>query len=396
MAEKNEHGTVFDYLRWRGDLTFAQDPFNEVDNLILCIICYLNFRRFDDLCSKDPAGAIRIADIYRRMTEKDEQLGLSAMSYLPLMEQAANTKRFADVALFASEYDYDESKEMQFEAISFLLPDQSVFVSYMGTDTTLIGWKENFNMSFLAAVPAQQRAAAYANEIARACPDRMLRIGGHSKGGNLAVWAAVHLEAAVRDRQLLAAYNNDGPGFRKGLLDTEEYHMVASRLYTFIPEASIVGMLLEHAEDYEVIESSNRALMQHEPLSWSVEGNHFVYLGQRSQLGQLSDDVLQGWIDSMTTQERREFTDALFEIIGGENKIRTLDELRSGGLASQTALLRGYIGADEKKRKIINEIFRRLATDIREELKKAAENELENAKKELKTATKLLTDRHKT
>lgn len=396
MAEKNEHGTVFDYLRWRGDLTFAQDPFNEVDNLILCIICYLNFRRFDDLCSKDPASAIRIGDIYRRMTEKDEQLGLSAMSYLPLMEQAANTKRFADVALFASEYDYDESKEMQFEAISFLLPDQSVFVSYMGTDTTLIGWKENFNMSFLAAVPAQQRAAAYANEIARACPDRMLRIGGHSKGGNLAVWAAVHLEAAVRDRQLLAAYNNDGPGFRKGLLDTEEYHMVASRLYTFIPEASIVGMLLEHAEDYEVIESSNRALMQHEPLSWSVEGNHFVYLGQRSQLGQLSDDVLQGWIDSMTTQERREFTDALFEIIGGENKIRTLDELRSGGLASQTALLRGYIGADEKKRKIINEIFRRLATDIREELKKAAENELENAKKELKTATKLLTDRHKT
>lgn len=395
MAEKNEHGTVFDYLRWRGDLTFEQDAFNEVDNLILCIICYLNFRRFGELRSKDPADAVKIGDICQRMTKEDEQLGLSWLQYIPLMEQAAATRRFSDVAMFGFEYECDEDKEMQFEAVSFLLPDHSVFIAYMGTDTSLVGWKENFNMSFLQAVPAQERATAYAVEIAKACPDRILRIGGHSKGGNLAAWAAVHLDPEIREKQLAAAYNNDGPGFRKGLLDTEEYHAVESLLHTYIPEASIVGVLLEHAENYEVVDSTNRALLQHEPMSWSVEANHFVYLGQRSQLGQLSDGVAQEWIGSMTPQERREFTDALFEILGANNKIRTLDDLRSGGLASQAALLRGYIGADEKKKKIISEIFRRLATDVREELKKAAEEELETARQGLKTATKALTERHK-
>ncbi|MBQ0038623.1 MAG: DUF2974 domain-containing protein [Clostridiales bacterium] len=380
MAEKNEHGTVFDYLRWRGDLTFAQDGFNEVDNLILCIICYLNFHRFDELRSKDPNNAVKIGDISRRMTEKDEQLGLSWLEYIPLMEQAAKTKRFEDVALFGFEDEHDEDKEMQFQALSFLLPDDSVFVSYMGTDTSLVGWKENFNMSFLEAVPAQERAVAYAEEIARACSKRMLRIGGHSKGGNLAAWAAIHLAPEIRDGQLTAVYNNDGPGFCSGVLDTEAYQAVASRLQTYIPESSIVGVLLEHAEDYEVIDSTNRAVLQHEPLSWSVEANHFVHLGQRSQLGQLSDGVLQEWVGSMTAQERQEFTDALFTIFSADNKIRTLDDLRTGGLASRAALLRSYIGADEKKKKIINEIFHRLAVDVREELRKATEEELKNAK----------------
>ena len=374
-------GTVFDYLRWRGDLSFAQDPFNEVDNLILCIICYLNFRRFRTLRSKDPAKAVKMGDVCRRMTKKDEQLGLSWHDYIPLMEQAAQTRRFADTALFAFTYENDTKKEMQFEAISFLLPDNSVFVSYMGTDTSLVGWKENFNMSYLQTVPAQKRAAEYATEIARACPNRILRLGGHSKGGNLAAWAAIHLPEDIRDRQLADAYNNDGPGFQKGLLNTEAYQTVAKKIHTYVPESSIVGVLLEHAEDYAVIDSSNRAVLQHEPLSWQVEGNHFVHLGQRSQLGQLSDGVLQEWIGSMSAKERREFTDALFGILGADSKIRTLDDLHSGGLTGRTALLRGYINADEKKKKIIAEVLHRLAVDVGDELKRAAEDELKSMKK---------------
>ena len=155
-------------------------------------------------------------------------------------------------------------------------------------------------------------------------------------------------------------------------MDTPSYQAVADRLFTYIPASSIVGVLLEHAEDYEVVDSTARSIMQHEPLSWCVEGPRFVHLGQRSQLGQLSDGVLREWIGSMSPQEREQFSRAFFDILSRGGRTKTLEDLRSGGLAAGAALLREYAGADEEKKKIISEIFRRLAVDVKDELMKAA------------------------
>ena len=390
-----KYGTVMDYLRWRGDLPLARDGFNEVDNLVLCIISYLNFRRFDDLKTADPTGAVALPEVAARLTEEDEQLGLSELDYIPLMRLAAETERFRDVRMFGFTHEWDEEKEMQFDAVSYLLPDNTLFVSFMGTDTSLVGWKEDFNMSFLSAVPAQERATAYSAAMAAACPNRKLRIGGHSKGGNLAAWAAIHIPADLQKQRLLAAYNNDGPGFSHDMVETEAYRRVADKLHTYIPESSIVGVLLEHAEDYAVIDSSNRSIMQHEPMSWNVEGPRFVHLGQRSQMGKLSDDVLRQWIGSMTPQEREQFSDALFDVLSLSGKARTLDDLRAGGLAGGAALLKQYSGAGEKEKKIISEIFRRLAVDVKAELKKAAGESLKTAEKSLSGVKNVLTGRTK-
>ena len=390
-----KYGTVMDYLRWRGDLPLARDGFNEVDNLVLCIISYLNFRRFDDLKTTDPTGAVALPEVAVRLTEEDEQLGLSELDYIPLMRLAAETERFRDVRMFGFTHEWDEEKEMQFDAVSYLLPDNTLFVSFMGTDTSLVGWKEDFNMSFLSAVPAQERAAVYSAAMAAACPNRKLRIGGHSKGGNLAAWAAIHIPADLQKQRLLAAYNNDGPGFSHDMVETEAYRRVADKLHTYIPESSIVGVLLEHAEDYAVIDSSNRSIMQHEPMSWNVEGSRFVHLGQRSQMGKLSDDVLRQWIGSMTPQEREQFSDALFDVLSLSGKARTLDDLRAGGLAGGAALLKQYSGAGEKEKKIISEIFRRLAVDVKAELKKAAGESLKTAEKSLSGVKNVLTGRTK-
>ena len=379
--EKN--GTVMDYLRWRGDLPFCRDGFNEVDNLVLCIISYINFRRFDDLKTTDPAKAVALPEVAARLTEEDEQRGLSELAYIPLMRLAAETERFRDVRMFGFTHERDEEKEMQFDAVSYLLPDDTLFVAFMGTDTSLVGWKEDFNMSFLSAVPAQERAAAYTVEMAASCRSRKLRIGGHSKGGNLAAWAAIHIPENLQKRRLLAAYNNDGPGFSHDMVDSEAYRRVADKLHTYVPESSIVGVLLEHAEDYAVIDSSNRSIMQHEPLSWNVLGSRFIHLGERSQMGKLSDDVLRQWIGSMTPQEREQFSDALFDVLSLSGKARTLDDLRAGGLAGGAALLKQYSGADEEDKKIISEIFRRLAVDVKAELKKAAGQSLKTAEKSL-------------
>ena len=178
------NGTPFDYLRWRGDLTFARDGFNEVDNLVLCILSYINFRRIDAVHTKDPAAAPTLAQVAPLLTDEDDQLGLSELSYLPLLRLAAQTERFRDLRLFGYTHEYDEQSAKQFDALSFLVPDGTLFVAFMGTDTSLAGWKEDFNMSFLSAVPAQTRAVSYAVEMASLCPALPLRIGGHSK----AIW----------------------------------------------------------------------------------------------------------------------------------------------------------------------------------------------------------------
>ena len=135
--EKN--GTVMDYLRWRGDLTFAQDGFNEVDDLVLCIISYLNFRRFDDLRTTDPAKAVALPDVAARLTEEDEQLGLSELDYIPLMRLAAETARFREVRMFGFTHEWDETKEMQFDAVSYLLPDDTLLVPMKDTSSVSSG-----------------------------------------------------------------------------------------------------------------------------------------------------------------------------------------------------------------------------------------------------------------
>lgn len=375
--------TVADYLVWRGDLPFSADGFNEVDNLVLCIISYLNFRRFPELQTRDPRQAVLLSDIAGRLTQEDEQLGLSQMEYVPVMMKIAQTERFRDVRMFAFEEQSDAEREMQFAAISFLLPDESVFVTFRGTDMSIAGWKEDFNMSFLDAVPAQVRAAEYASEIAELCPRQKVRIGGHSKGGNLAAWAGLHLPRKM-EKRLLAVYNNDGPGFSHRMTESEAYLRLQEKFHTYIPESSIVGVLLEHGEDYTVIASTARSVMQHEPLSWCVEGNRFIHLQSRSREGQRTDDILREWIGDMSPQERKEFSDAFFDIISMGGKAKTLDEVQEMGLGGALTLLQEYIGADEKKRKIITEIFGRLAADIREDVTAKAQRGIKEAGRKLK------------
>ena len=370
--------TVADYLTWRGDIPFSVDPFNEVDNLVLCIVSYINFRRFPELLTRNPREAVLLSDICQKLTVEDEQLGLSQLSYIPVVQQAAQTERFAGTRMFAFEDRSDEEAQMQFAAVTFLLPDKSVFVAFRGTDTSLVGWTEDFNMSYLESVPAQVRAAEYTAEIMRLCRFHKVRIGGHSKGGNLAAWAGLHLPHRDYGR-LLAVYNNDGPGFSRSMTERPEYALLKDKLHTFIPESSIVGMLLEHCEDYTVIASTARSIMQHEALSWCTERNRFIHLEERSAMGRRSDDVLRDWIGSMTPQERKDFTDAFFEILSMGGKARTLDDVQEMGLSGAVALVKEYAGADEKTRRILAEIFKRLAVDIGEEVATSAQDGLKQA-----------------
>ena len=383
LSDKRVETNVLDYLRWRGDLTLERDPFNEVDALLMCIVSYIDFARLEELRSKNPACALPLGAVCARLAGEDGQRGLSDRPHIPVLEAMAASARFREARIFGWESLHDEEKEMQFDAVSFLLPDETVFIAYMGTDRSLVGWKEDFNMSYLPSVPAQQRATAYAAEIAAACGGRPLRLGGHSKGGNLTVWAASHLPEAVQAR-ILSAWNNDGPGFSEDLFASEGYGRVADRVRTFVPESSVIGILMEHTDDYEVIASTNRSVMQHEPLSWCVEGCRFVRLPRRSALGRLSDEALRDWFRGMTPEERAAFSEALFDVVSHGGKVHSLDELPSGALAGWAQLIRDVAEADGESRAVLLGRFAQLGREIREGLLQSAEAGLEAARRGLR------------
>ena len=383
--------SVFDYLKWRGDLSFSQDPLNPVDGLIFSVLSYIPFvgqaaeKPHEPIALRDAAADFLSLDDYEsRVRAKNDAMMLRA---------AAETARFGGCKMVLYRDQFVPEEETQFAAMTFLLPDDTAFVAFRGTDRSLVGWKEDFNMSFQEAVPAQLLAQDYVREVAAEYV-MPLRLGGHSKGGNLAAWAAVHLPEKLQGKRLLAAYNNDGPGFHADLLDTPAYRRVEDRLHTYIPESSIVGVLLVHAEDYDVIDSTSHAAMQHEALSWQVMGNRFVHLGQRSQLGQMSDDVLREWLDSVSQEDREAFCDALYSILSMGGRAKTFEDLRKGGFSGWAALWKEYAGADERKKQILTEIFGRLAIDVKDELMKAAGQSLRSAGHGIRTVGQNLMGRH--
>lgn len=385
--ETKASATVSDYLRWRGDLTFAQDGFNEVDNLLLCIISYIKLENIPRLRSFDPKDAMPMGDVCRLLTEEDEQLGLSTLDYIPLMRQAAETPRFREVSLFAFESLHDEDRQMQFAAVSFLLPDGSVYAAYRGTDMTIVGWQEDFNMSFLSAVPAQVKAAEYAGAVARACPRRVLRIGGHSKGGNLSVYAAVKAPAAVQDR-IVRVYNNDGPGFAKPLVGTPEHTRVADRILTVVPQSSVVGQLLEHEQNVEIVRSDAEGMLQHDGFSWQVVGDHFIHLDGFSREGKVIDETLESWEGSLSPKQREAFADALYTVLTASGA-KTLSDLNGDKLKSAVTMLKTYSNLDRETRQLLSGSLRALvgsyAKNVADDVQK---NDLEPLRRKLERQRK--------
>ena len=244
---------IMDYLDWRGDLPLTVSPFNEVDGLILAELSFINFEGIvpppelgRGVPLRDAAGTY-----FARHNGQEIDMGVLVPGRIPdLMCRMAHSVRFGGMLLNGYCELMDDAREQQFAALTVELGDGSIYLSYRGTDDTIVGWKEDLNMGYLEVIPSQTRALEYLGRMTRQYPDARLRIGGHSKGGNLSVYAAVKAPAAVQDR-IVQVYNNDGPGFAKPLVGTPEHTRVADRILTVVPQSSVVGQLLEQEQNVE-------------------------------------------------------------------------------------------------------------------------------------------------
>lgn len=330
-------GNIMDYISWRGDLSFEQSQFNEVDNLILACFSYVNLDGISAVTKQKGIGLKKLTKEFMKLhTMKELEADKSFIRLAPfMMMEMAKSVRFGKCVVRNYVNDIVTEAEQQFAAMEIVLEDGTSYVSFRGTDDTIIGWKEDFNLS-TGVVPAQKRAIEYLQKISEHT-DGMLRVGGHSKGGNLAIYGSVMCKSA--HEKILEIYSNDGPGFSREFQELPEMKEMMPKIIRIIPEYSIIGTLLEHEKEPVIVASSSKGLLQHDGFSWEVQGPALVRRDSLNKTALRFIEILHKWIDGMDTEQKRLLIEDLFATLqasGYEN----LSEVQSGELKSLAAMVK--------------------------------------------------------
>ena len=256
-------GNILDYLDWRGDLTFEQSPFNEVDNLIMACFSYLDLDEIEEVKNGNTLLVEELFEIFsERKEEKDIKAESAFLQNTPvLLEKMAHSERFRKCTVSGFVNEILSRETQQFAAVIIGLSDGTDYISFRGTDDTIVGWKEDFNLSN-GVVPSHRKALKYLEEHGTYLQS-MLRIGGHSKGGNLAMYAAMKCDEILKEK-ILSVYDNDGPGFPEGFFPAGRAEEILPRVIRIIPEASVIGMLLTHQKDPMIVASTQKGILQHD------------------------------------------------------------------------------------------------------------------------------------
>lgn len=371
---------ILDYLSWRGDLTLAQSPFNEVDNLILAELSFVNFTGIVPGPGEGEGVPLHTAAeaFFRSHEGGDMGMGVLVPDEIPvLLRRMAECPRFREMRVNCFRDHLDVRKAEQFAAVTVELGDGSLYLSFRGTDDTIAGWKEDFLLGCQPEVPAQKKAVAYVKAVAGQYPRRKLMLGGHSKGGNLAVYGGIFVPLAIQ-RRISAVWSNDGPGFYGAVLETPQHARLEGRIHSIVPKSSVVGMLLEHEESYTVVDSDQTGLWQHDGFSWQVLGTGFVTLRQVSRQGRRNDLALKEWVRRLPVDQREKFVDGLFEVLTASGAT-TLTDLKEDGFRAAGAMVRAMKDMEKDTR---DALFNAIATLFRSNIQAAVEEAREEARSE--------------
>ena len=314
LKEGNDNmGTILDYLKEYGDYTLGEKQFNEVDSLVLSQFAYL---KFDGLVPSpdEDRPAVSMEELfnhtdYERLYADERYRKDNTALFLALYE----SERFHDLRVYNYVNQINLDTQTQFSAVTFLMPNGVCYVAYRGTDETIVGWKEDLNLAFSEPVEGQLLGVEYLNRVSRKI-DGDFYVGGHSKGGNLATYACMNCDAAVRGR-IKAIYDHDGPGFRPEVIAKSAYAQIEGRIRKTIPHSSLVGMLLCSNGVYRVVESKTIGLAQHNPYTWLVKDDHFQIVSDLYAGRKFMDEAVNEWILSLTQEQMHTFVDTFYQVV---------------------------------------------------------------------------------
>ncbi|MCQ2080381.1 MAG: DUF2974 domain-containing protein [Lachnospiraceae bacterium] len=314
---------IIDYLKERKNISFLEDPFNEVDGLVLAELVYSNFNQILDENS-DMSIEELSKEFWNLHTEKEIMSSPSTTKMAPfLMKEMEDSSRFKGMRVKKFVEDSSLEDIMQFAALTFELPDGSVFISFRGTDGTVVGWAEDFKFSF-STTEGHKMAVDYINEYHKN-QSKPIRVGGHSKGGNLAVFASAFCDTSIR-KKIVNVYSYDGPGFLMNIIDSKEYKDILPRVLSVVPESSLVGTLLTNQYKTIITNADGFFVFQHDDMQWHIVDNHFEELESRSEISLFFEEVLRNWQLRCDENEREEIFEAIFSLITDNELLKEDDE----------------------------------------------------------------------
>ena len=343
---------IFEYLK-NERRSFSQKAFSIVDSIILTKLSYLKFDNIipkDGIILKDTFKAEYYDNILDVLGHKEEFTKLYTLVVL--------SPRFRDIRLKYYIVDNDPKAIKQFSAITFLIGDK-VYIAYRGTDTTVLGWKENFHMTYEYPIESQKQAVQYLTNVYKKEKKKML-VGGHSKGGNLAIYATINAKANIQ-KNIIKAYSFDGPGFPEEVYLSREYKAIRNKIIKVVPQESLIGLMFEK-DKYLICKSNEKGSLQHEPFYWRVKDGDLVYLKTLAKSSVSFNSVLMKWLESATVEERELFVDTLFSMIKAEHVPNLYSKLVV--IQNTPKFIRGYNKLDPDRKEFMSGIFKNLINTI--------------------------------
>lgn len=339
------------YLEERGNFSLAERPFNDVDAMVLARISYLPLDKIT-LKTRETIGSI---------CQKFASLNPTDFRWpddIILNKNLESSRRFKDMRVTHFVKNNSRSAERQFSAVTIHLDFKTMYLSFFGTDDSVIGWKEDFNLAILETIPAQVEALKYLKTLHRRYFWKKIYLGGHSKGGNIAVYASLTAPDHYQ-KKMIKIYNFDGPGLRKGTLALDKgSEKVLSKIHSFIPQDSIIGRLFEHNEKFTVVKSTSKAFYQHDIYSWEIKGDKLVK-SKITSASDFTDRMITEWLDSATMEEKQIFIDGMFKIFD-DAKVKGPLDLKARWTKYAPTLIKSFIDTPNDEKKTILKVWLKL------------------------------------
>ena len=337
---------ILDYMKWRDDLSFEENRVNLIDYFILSQLPIIDFR--NELKYDETLTLEELSNRFFSNNPQIEKIGLIIPSkMIDLFKLVGQSTRFKNIKVSHYVCDISLEEEKQFSALTYHLPDNELFVGFSGTDDTIIGWKENLDMMYKEFVPAQIEGINYLNNLDNGY---IIKCGGHSKGGNLALVAS-----SFCNKEISKVFCFDSPGVNKKIYESEEYNKMLDNVITILPDSSIVGRTFNIPKNVKLVKSSQKGVYQHDPFTWEIIKTNFMYVSKPSKDAILFQEGLNEIIDEMTEDERIGFSNSMYKILKGTNNYSLLD--LEGRVLT---LISGYFKLSKEDRKYLNKPYKRL------------------------------------
>lgn len=342
---------VINYIKWRGDLSFGRSAFNEVDNLALSLLVYNDFSGI--VPGKDEEGIISVKRACAKFLESYNLEGAPKTDFGWVPYYMGPSKRFGELRLSDYLDIKDTERDMMITAFTVHLPGGALYVSFRGTTMEIDDWRMDFQISF-EEIKAQKAAVKYLNHILNKYSGDVY-VGGHSKGGNLALYAAMHLSDEDQGR-VKHIYSNDGPGFCPELIDMKKFEAIKWKLTHIIPTYSIVGMLFELPVPHKIVASDATKLLQHSGMTWQVEGDHFVKRKHVTEESAGLNRVIDDWIGNATMEQRKAFTKDMFDSMKSGGAV-SLEDISKSGIHDFGTIILSAAGSESKTKILLGKFF---------------------------------------